>query len=743
MAALSAAAAESAEAQRGGRRSNTSGPQAATADTLLRFALERAQAGDTTGAIRALERATRVAPNYAPAYFERGVLLSRTTELGMGDILRRREAAQHINRALELDPGNPFYLLELGRIRLKTPLLRLDAERMFKRALESANLRGDPVVIAEVNYELGNVHERRYATQANRHLIVGSQYSFDPNAALQDWRYTQNFLAQYAQGLPDAGEIDFRQAEDHYRAALASDSTHERAAEGLLGLLSEARRYEEMMNTARALAPAQPGSARRLMAMGLALHRLDRDAEAEPVFDSALALVPPIERRQMTGLATILREDRALAYDSSTAAARTALDSLFWDAADPLKLTPANESRIEFLARVAFADLRFSSEFGDAGWRTDRGITHIRYGEPTRVATFAPETGETVGAENTVGRVTTVWYYQPGNRYFVFTGPPAMSTAWFAGEFRAYAEDQREIAPVRFDNVTTALRVDSVPVQVARFRGAQGAGATDVAFYADVPAGRLLRDVDVTQASIETAFFLSDGTRRSFDAARDTAVVRTGNAPARTARTLPRAWERALAPGEYVYRVEARQGSSGNNARGLSSVLVEPFAAGTFAISDVLIARRIVPRALAAGAAPRGRADFDIAPNPAQSFARGDTLFLYWEEYGHARDSATASGRARVDLSLRLTDVARAGQVGTRILGGIADAIGLSAKGDDRVGLRFERSVSITPDDRVANYLALDIGDAPAGTYELDLTVTDLVSGARATRTRTITVPRP
>ena len=58
------------------------------------------------------------------------------------------------------------------------------------------------------------------------------------------------------------------------------------------------------------------------------------------------------------------------------------------------------------------------------------------------------------------------------------------------------------------------------------------------------------------------------------------------------------------------------------------------------------------------------------------------------------------------------------------------------------VAVSYERSVTIDSSDRVPNYLALALGNAPYGTYDLELTVTDLTTSRTTTRTRTITVPR-
>jgi GWxTD domain-containing protein len=508
---LLVALAAPAAAQRGGTR----GPQAA--DSLISLAQETARLGDTTRALKLLERATKTAPGYAPAFYQHGVMLSRATRMGFGDLLLRRAAGGSLERALQLDPDNPRYLIELGRLRLKTPLLRIDAERLFSRALKAAERAGGGHDLAEVNWELGQIFERRYMTTANRRIFTSAHSGFDIPTAAQDFRYTREIIEQHTMVIPNSGELDYRKAEEHYRASLRAEAGHEGAALGLLGLLADQERYEEMLKVARDGAARRPRSARMRMARALALHRVDRDDEAEATFDSALALLDSAERRDMTQLETVLRSGDAKRIDALTGTARAAADSLFWDLADPLRLTPTNEARVEFLSRVTLADLRFSSpEFGQRGWRTDRGIVMVRYGPPPTVASFAPDVND--GRDpDAAGRVTTVWWYPGTNLRFVFVGPPAMNYAFFGGDFRAYAENAREVAPLRFDNVAS-LRVDSVAVQVARFRGE--AGGVDLSVFADIPTRRMLRDVDVQQALLQTAFFVGDGTRRQARAAR-------------------------------------------------------------------------------------------------------------------------------------------------------------------------------------------------------------------------------
>lgn len=728
---LLAAVAAPLVAQRAPRAPKPRGPQAA--DSLIALAHETARLGDTSRAIEILQTATRAAPQYAPPFFQRGVLLSRATRLGLGDLFQRRAAGNDLQRALELDPDNPRYLIELGRLRLKTPFLRLDAERLFSRALKAAERTGRTYELAEVHWELGQIFERRYMTTAHRRLFSGSLMGFDISNAAQDHRYTREMLTMYTSPVPNSGELDFRKAEEYYRSALAADPSHEGAALGLLGMLAEAERLEEMLKVARDVGDRQPRSARLRMARAYALHRLDRVDRAEAVFDSALVLLDSAERHDMTRLERVLRVDDAKRRDTLSPAARMEADSLFWFLADPLRLTKTNEARVEFLARVTFADLRFSSpEFGQKGWKTDRGVIHIRYGPPPVIASFAADlTGDREA--DAMGRVTTVWWYPETNLRFVFVGPPAMNYSFFGGNFLFYADNARELSPMRLDNLA-AVKVDSVPVQVARFRGETG--GVDVSFFADVPTRRMLRDVDLAQALLQTALYVGDGRRRTIVEQLDSAVVR---ADARDSVT-PRAWRRQLNAGEYLYRIEARQPASGKAARGMASLSAVAYPSGTLSLSDVLVARRIQPKSRVESI--RSRDDILVVPNASLTFQPRDTAHLYWEAYGLRADS-TGNGRVRVELALTLRRIDRStNNPVVRVIGGLGDLAGLTQEGDDRVVLRYDRTVALDADDRQANYLALDLGDAPAGAYTLELVVTDLVADKRATQRRELTVPR-
>ncbi|MHB0963333.1 MAG: GWxTD domain-containing protein [Gemmatimonadaceae bacterium] len=708
-------------------------PLPSAVDSLYQASRQYLARGDTAAALDALEAVERRAPRFAVAFFDHGVILSRRSEMGLAldDVLRRRRAGDKLERALDLDPNNPLYLLELGRLRLKTPFLRIEAERLFARAQRAARARGDAHLLAVVEYELGLVSARRFNALRHRRILTGTTTSLDFEAAADDWHYIRDFLDQRTAPVADAGDLDRLKAEEHFHAALAADSSHAGAAADLLALLYESGRAAEMLPLATTLAHRQPRAPRTWMALGLALHARDRLDESAVAFDSALALLPASVRREMLDVSQWLRPDDAAHLASVPSAERQATEQAWWRSADPLALTRVNEARVTLLARVAYADLRFTSEEAQLpGWRTDRGQVWIRYGAPGVIATLAPETQDVNGAES-MARVITVWWYPATSLRFVFRGPPAINAASFAGNFRAYADNARRIIPMNLDDAHATLRLDTVAVQVARFRGDSG---TRVELFAQFPTDRMLSDVDLSPALVEGGFSFGDGAaQRTPQMARDSTRVAAGAA----ARPMRRSWARTVAPGrEYAYRIEARQPDTGRGARGDGTIGVLPLgAAGAFDMSDLVVADRIT-----VVGAPVARDAFRIDANPAMRFTARDTVALYWETY-NAVARADGAARLRVRVTVRILSIDRGRSFSARVIGGMADAVGLSAVGDEQVSLTYERQVAAGA--MVPHQLELSLGDAPAGRYSLALEVTDLSSG-RATRTeRTLTLERP
>jgi GWxTD domain-containing protein len=716
------------------------GPQdaGARANRLLAQAIELAARGDTAAALANLEEATRLAPRLADAHYRRGQLLARQASNEFYDMFKRRAAAAALERAIRIDGGNPAYFLELGRLRLKQGIGRLDAERAFKRALAAAGQRGDAVVVAETEAELGDIYQRRYESVGHRRLLAGDVLRFDPDEALSNPHYAKNFLSQRTTEVEDAGEMELREAERHYRNGAAAWPAHDLSNGGLLGILYDGNRLEEYYEQARRFAAAAPKSARAQLFLGLGLWRMGRGLEAGRAFERGLKGLTPAERDRITDLSIILRRADAESYQSLTGAQRAEFNRIYWSANDPLRLTPENEHLIEHLARVAYADLRFSApELGLRGWDTDRGVIYIRYGPPPVVATFPPTTeGQESGLSGTgpdpaaIGKLTTVWFYPERNLRFVFYGPPGYNFARFAGEFHAYAEDARYQIPVKYDNVPLSEAMDSIPVQVAAFRAPGADTATQVVFFAGLPVTRMATGVDLVEGPIEHGLFVSDLLERNVATERREESVRFHSPHQFEQRTFAA----TLRPGEYRFRVEARQPTTRRAARGADRVRVEEFGRPALLLSDVVLADRVAPRR----DEPRGREDFFLDPNAAMRYAPGDEIHLFWEIYNLVPDSV-GTVNYDAEVVLRVQSLERRG-FAARVVGGVLDAIGTTAKGDEQVTVRYTVTEALGTRDRLPGWVAVDLADAPQGTYVLELVITDRRSGQSALRSRTFTV---
>jgi GWxTD domain-containing protein len=684
-------------------------------------------------ALLQLEEAVRIAPGLAEAHYRRGLFLARTADNGTGDMFQRARAGDALEQAARLNPTDPRPYLEMGRLRLKQGFMRLDAHRLFNRAREVATRADNPAVLAEVEAEVGDIYARRAMSFQGRRMITAGTTQFDAEAALADPNYAQDFLSDRTHAIDDAGELELRQAETHYRAGLAALPSNDRSAAGLLSLLYDAERIEEYFEASRAFSRAAPDQWRAQLFHGLGLWRMHRAREADRAFHRALELMPAIERNRAADLSLILRRTEAEAYARLTAAERQEFNRIYWSRSDPLRLSPENEHAIEHLARVAYTELRFAApDLGLRGWDTDRGVIYIRYGPPPVWATFPPEIARGQSDPVAVGRLTTIWHYPERNLRFVFTGAPGYNFARFAGDFHTYAEDARYQVPVRYDNLPVGEALDSVPVQAVAFRATGDTTATELVLFAGIPLRRLAADVDLDEGVLETGMFITDRLERPVTERRTTETVRFDA----ERHVEQRTFVVHLNPGTYRYRVEARQPATRRAARGAADRMIESLVRPGLQVSDILLADRVAPRNEAE--VPRSRADFFILPNAEMNYAPGDQVALYWEAYGATPDSVGAV-RLDVEIIVTIQTLERRGTI-ARIVGGALDAVGASSEGDDRLALAYVIEEVLGDRDRLPIYLALELGNAPRGVYTLEIVLTDRISGQSTVRHRTFIV---
>ncbi len=684
------------------------------ADSILHHALARASEGDTTQALEMLERASKIAPRNTDVLYWRAVILNRTTFLRLEDMARNLVAWRLLQRAENLDKTNARYAIEMGRVRLMSPMLRLEAERHFRRALKIAEASGSPINFAEAAYELGLIKQRRYSTTRHRYMVTSLGQMFDPYAATSRLHYVREFLEQHSTPIVGIGSVDRSEAEELFRQALHAVPTHEPSAVAILSVLYDQRRYAEMVQVAKPFNDAGTGSARIRLAAGLAAYKLGQLRSADAFFKDALVRMPAADRRDISSLARIVRKPEARAYESLTDSARIHTDSAFWEAADPLLSTPENEAWLEFMARNAFSDLYWTDgDMRQVGWKTDRGLIIARYGEPPQIATFSSQNSADAG--DAIGRIITVWRWPTEDMHFVFAGPPAMNIATFAGEFRNFAEVTRDEVPFSLRNIASAANVDTVPMQIARFRGRNPNEVTLVVAASANPSN-LYRDTEMADGTLSWSLHMGVPSRmRLLDT--DTMHVKLP-APSLASKV----WIRDVSPGRYRLRVETVDPTVVTaSGRAQDEVDARVIVPGALMLSDVLIGYK----SAAPDGAVSGLSDAALNPRGNLTMTQREQFSLYWENYGLVPDSA-GNVRFTVNIVVRLLEIDRtSGTHIGRLFGNISDAVGISPVGDQALAATYERLESLNGRDRVPQIFSLGLGSSPPGKYRIEMTVVD------------------
>jgi hypothetical protein len=204
---------------------------------------------------------------------------------------------------------------------------------------------------------------------------------------------------------------------------------------------------------------------------------------------------------------------------------------------------------------------------------------------------------------------------------------------------------------------------------------------------------------------------------------------------AETPAVQHRSWRLTMGPGEYTLRVEALIPAHDRAARGVAPFAVRSYWGSWLMLSDILTAGRVAPRDSLASR----WSDYLIEPN-AGWFTPGRSVGLLWEVYNLAPDDAGQVSYA-VDLRFTLESITRRSLV-AQIVGGLGDALGVTAQGDDRISLHYTRTTDATPNYVNVEYLTVDLKDSPEGTYTIEVEVTDLRTGGSAIRRQVIHVDR-
>jgi GWxTD domain-containing protein len=688
---------------------------------------------DTAGAIADCEALALGPPESAEARYQAGrLLLARYLAGGQTDADRDR-AERHFTRATELAPDSARYVLGLAEIARTKSLVfeRSEADDLVDRALALARAHGSGD-LAEIEFRAGVVDWERYEQLGHRYQFFGDVQGVDPYRMMNEWKDVEAFFESQVRPMEgDAGGSDRRAAEEHLRATLAADPRHVGAAGLLAVLLLEEDRGSEAAALGRALVRAAPDSGRAWAVLGMTLAREHRWADAQTAFDSALLRMPAADAAPYHDLGPILKALDRTRFDELTPRQRETLNRLYWAVSQPLYLTEVNEARVEFFTRLTYVIHRWGDPFRRTpGYDSDRGAVYLRWGPPDIWASFGRGAqGQADAVSSLEGeRNTVVWVYTSSQLRFVFAMTPGFGRTTFSGDFRTFYQEALDLFPVRFDNVPAVAEMDTILVQFAQFRG-EGTASTELGVYAFMPIGRMARGVEAGDLELETAAMVRDGRMADVQRDRREEVIRGGD-PQHVER---RSFRFEVEPAQYLLRVEARLPGAGRAARSTSALAVRAYGTDSLSLSDVLVADRVAPR----DSAFTRWTDFFLMPS-AGRFAPDDPVGLLWEIYNLTPDSL---GIARYTVEVRLTVLSvERRSFAARIFGGLGDALGLSARGDEQVALAYDREAAAAAGGRQVEYLMVDLDDAPLADYGISVLIRDRVAGRSVEALRRITV---
>jgi TonB family protein len=408
----------------------------------------RSRAEASEGLAEALSQPELV-DEYGPAES----ILSGAVPGGVPPTEWRAAVGAAFGEAIEQGAQNPAAMLALGRIRISQGL-RAEARALFEEGLRIAIRDREQVggwVVAELHYErgslvrdlwLGSHGVGRVQSQA---FTAGSctsarssghaDYGFASVDRLIAWNYLcpGEMKGVFDRGFEEengGGAADLTLMMASFRAAVEAYPGHVEANTDLLVTLAQEERWEDLLAGARRFTRASDGHPNGLLLAAIALHRLDRSAEAAEHFHVALERMAEPDADRLSAVGVLLDGAEAAEYARLSPAERRTWETSYWAVRDRAPSTVVNERWVEHLARTSYARLRFGSVFGDAAevW--------VRFGRPNHVNVV----------DDGTGRLTEFWDYG--------SGPDITFVRWVSAkrtdltpEGRAYVDDLGKIFP--------------------------------------------------------------------------------------------------------------------------------------------------------------------------------------------------------------------------------------------------------------------------------------------------------
>lgn len=401
-------------------------------DGILAF-----RAGEYATAVSHFNQALKDDPRNAEAHF----LLARLYwETDLRDV---REAGNHLESALEIDPGNVQYMVALlQQLRADSQLFIIDQSREARRRRLAIDILERDSTNSFANEELGDAYIRDFWRYRNALMyptldflrgeyrarteydpmagyLVDQANLFDranggitesdiPQTLMQagpTWNPNQVFMADEFdvdalkdQGVPvldlsGRAQVAYDRAIMHLNTALEADPRQRSVYDHLMEIYALKGEYSEALNMLAQMYIFFPEDPELWTYLGYAHYHAGNMEAASKSFETAFRFMDEESAYAYNHIENILPKDELEAYRADEAG----YTSRFWMSKDPRYLTSYNERKMEHYARLTYADLLYgSAQLDIKGWNTERGNILVRYGIPQGDVIVIPRSGSGV-----------------------------------------------------------------------------------------------------------------------------------------------------------------------------------------------------------------------------------------------------------------------------------------------------------------------------------------------------------
>lgn len=604
------------------------------ADSLYQIAEKSLGSVPIDQSIDAFKRVLDANRDYASAHYQLAQLYATYNTVN-----DRQRAKRAIGEAIRLEPNNVEYQLALGDL-LWQQGFWTNAEDQYLKAFQTDTLS------AKAAYQVGARALNTYLKFKDLELLDVISGAGGPTYHMFYWgHFAKKDLERAKTFLNRSTRLNptFRNA--YYQLGLAHYESNE---PGQLALV------------ANRLLKHVPGDKDALLFMGLGFQAINKLGRAHTLFKAALERMAPEERAVMesidliadTQTQTHIQQAEAHTSSDSTTWSDSAPRTLFWQKQDPLYLTHYNERRVAHYARVAYANLRYSRpEHNIAGWQTDMGRAHIKYGRPLqRRVQRAGGSSMPMDVFMTDGMMENIMPSELGGQSIALMSANFQTENWVYENFTLafIAADGR--------NGRLASSTPKQPRYVDPYRRQKYVVPHQILAFKEPDNIR----IEVTYALPKTRFqtetttldnglFIFDPNGQKIDEQILQATLQWPQVP------NPGLWHKYrvlahqmhLQPGNYQIIMEALEQKTGHIAT-FQAQRVISFSDSTLTMSDLFLARRIHPKV----PFPENRNDLAILPNPIHTYTAQYPVYVYLELYNLNRN---VFGRTRYDIAYQLS----------------------------------------------------------------------------------------